>query len=195
MRHGCLHLSFAKTFIRMRSMTGRLQKSAVWRRWPRAGVAALAWLVAALALGSAAAQAPAPLPVDHAFAARASFEPGKFVLKLDVMPGHYLYRDRFEVEANGQPVAKLMLPSGKIKNDPNFGRVEVYEQPMSFSAATALTGATELTVVFQGCSEVAGVCYPPARRTFVLVAGAKDVRPRELESTSLKQQFKKQVSQ
>ena len=117
------------------------------------------------------------------------------MFKLDVMPGHYLYRDRFEVQANGIAIAKLSLPKGKVKNDPNFGRVEVYEQPMSFSAATTLTGATELTVVFQGCSEVAGVCYPPARRTFALVAGATDVRPREVDSTSLKQQFKKQVSQ
>ncbi len=138
---------------------------------------------------------PAPLAVDVAFATEAAFEPGRFVVKFDVLPGHYLYRDRFEVLANGEAIKKIKLPPGKIKMDPNFGRVEVYEQPVSLSAATRLTVSTELTVVFQGCSALAGVCYPPARRTFVLAAGAKNVHARELVPINLKQQFMPRVSQ
>ena len=99
------------------------------------------------------------------------------------------------MQANGQAITKISLPRGKIKVDPTFGRVEVYEQPMSLSAATALTDNTELTLVFQGCSAVAGVCYPPTKRTFSLAAGAKDVRAKDLAAVSLKNQFKPLVSQ
>ena len=103
-----------------------------------------------VALASVSAEAaevappPAPLAVDAAFATVASFEAGKFVVRFDVLPGHYLYRDRFEMQANGQAVAKIDSPPGKIKLDPTFGRVEVYEQPLSVTAATKLKEATEL---------------------------------------------------
>lgn len=138
---------------------------------------------------------PAPLAVDAAFASVAAFEPGKFVVKIDVLPGHYLFRDRFELQANGQSISKIVLPKGKIKQDPTFGRVEVYEQPMSLSALTKLAGSAELTLIYQGCSALAGVCYPPTRRSFALTEGAKDVRAQQLPAMSLSQQFKKQVSQ
>ena len=177
-------------------MTARLQISALGESLARRLVAVLSGLASAFALSAAtAATPPAPLSVDAAFPVVAAFESGKFVFKFDVLPGHYLYKDRFDVQANGQAITKISLPAGKIKVDPTFGRVEVYEQPMSLSAATALTHSTELTLVFQGCSEVAGVCYPPTKRTFTLAAGAKDVRAKELAAVSLKNQFKPLVSQ
>ena len=157
--------------------------------------AIFALLFAAASTAAEPAVPPAPLAVDVAFATEAAFEPGKFVVKFDVLPGHYLYRDRFEVQANGVAIKQIKLPRGKIKMDPNFGRVEVYEQPVSLSAATKLTASTELTVVFQGCSALAGVCYPPARRTYALAAGASEVRARELVPINLKQQFTPKVSQ
>jgi thiol:disulfide interchange protein DsbD len=156
-------------------------------------VFALLFAFAAFAVESAAP--PVPLAVDVAFATEAAFEPGKFVVKFDVLPGHYLYRDRFELQVNGEVIKNMKLPRGKIKIDPNFGQVVVYEQPMSLSAATKITADTELTVVFQGCSALAGVCYPPAKRTFVLPAGAKEVQARELVPINLKQQFMPRVSQ
>ena len=177
-------------------MTARLQISALSESLARRLVAVLSVLASVFALSAAtAATPPAPLSVDAAFPVVAAFESGKFVVKFDVLPGHYLYKDRFELQANGQLITKISLPPGKIKVDPTFGRVEVYEQPMSLSAATALTHSTELTLVFQGCSEVAGVCYPPTKRTFTLAAGAKDVRAKELAAVSLKNQFKPLVSQ
>ena len=180
-------------------MTASPQKSAhhgVWRHAIVAPVVAfMATCVALAATAAGAAQPPEPLPVDAAFATVATLEPGKIVVKFDVVPGHYLYRDRFEVQANGQVISTIVLPKGKVKTDPNFGRVEVYEHPFVLSAATKLTGDTELKLVFQGCSEVAGVCYPPTTRTFALVAGANDVHAKEAASVNLKQQFKPQVSQ
>ncbi len=183
----------------MRSMTASPQKSAQRGAWRHAIFASAVVFATALATLAAtavvAAQPPAPLPVDAAFATVAALEPGKIVVKFDVLPGHYLYRDRFEVQANGQVLSAIKLPKGKVKMDPNFGRVEVYEQPFVLSATTKLTGDTELKLVFQGCSEVAGVCYPPTTRTFALVAGAKEVSAKEIAPVNLKLQFKPQVSQ
>ena len=151
-------------------------------------------LVSAVAF-AAPSQPPAPLPVDDAFAVLVNLDAGKITAKFDVMPGHYLFRDRFEVQVNGQPAGALALPKGKVKNDPTFGRVEVYEQPMALSAVTKLAGSLTVKVMFQGCSEIAGVCYPPTQRTFALAPGAKDVRPNEVAPVSLGSQFRKQVSQ
>ena len=180
-------------------MTARRHISALSDRLALRLVAGLSVLTSVFALSAAVAATPpappAPLSVDAAFPVVAAFESGKFVVKFDVLPGHYLYKDRFEVQANGQAITKISLPPGKIKVDPTFGRVEVYEQPINLSAATALTDNAELTLVFQGCSAVAGVCYPPTKRTFTLAAGAKDVRAKDVAAVSFKNQFKPLVSQ
>ena len=55
--------------------------------------------------------------------------------------------------------------------------------------------AGELKLVYQGCSEEAGVCYPPTTRTFRPAADGKAVAPVETVATSFKQQFRKRVSQ
>lgn len=143
----------------------------------------------------APATLPAPLPVDEAFPITAALERGKYVLRVDVMPGHYLYRDRFELSSGGRALANLALPKGKMKQDPNFGRVEIYDQPLQLVVASPAATAGELKLVYQGCSEEAGVCYPPTTRTFRPAADGKAVTPVEGGSTSFKQQFRKRVSQ
>jgi len=162
----------------------------------RCGVAFLSMLIANVTVLAASTQPAAPLPVDDAFPVVASLDAsGKITVKFDVLPGHYLFRDRFEAQANGQPVAALTLPRSRTKNDPTFGRVEVYEQPVALSTTTKIAGRVTAKVAFQGCSEIAGVCYPPTLRTFALVPGAADVRPTEASPVSLGNQFRKQVSQ
>ena len=144
-----------------------------------------------------------PLPVDEAFPVTASFVGGKLALKVGVTPGHYLYRDRFEFRVDGKDVGpavsakltKLALDKGKVKNDPTFGKTTVFEQPISLELVSAKGDKSEVELVFQGCSEVAGVCYPPAKRVFALTRGIKNVAPRESQPTSLKNLFKPQVSQ
>jgi len=144
-----------------------------------------------------------PLPVDEAFPVTASFVDGKLALQVGVTPGHYLYRDRFEFRVDGKDVGpaispkltKLAQDKGKVKNDPTFGKTTVFEKPFSLELIPVTTTKTELELVFQGCSEVAGICYPPAKRVFALTAGAKNLPPKELQPTSLKNLFKPQVSQ
>lgn len=171
----------------------------------RFGAAALlAGCCAAAMLGAGAATAaspPAPRPVDEAFALSASWLDGSVQLKVDVLPGHYLYADRFEVIWAGKPWPALQRPltsGGKPKQDTHFGLVRVYDQPTAAKARVAAADAqspSELRVLFQGCSEVAGICYPPVERKFTLTAGSRDVLPANRETQSLKDLFRKQVSQ
>ncbi|KPC50794.1 protein-disulfide reductase DsbD domain-containing protein [Amantichitinum ursilacus] len=86
-----------------------------------------------------------------------------------VAPGYYLYHDRIKVTANPTTAFDSTFPAGKIKNDPNFGKMEVYPHPFNLSLAskTAWPASTALTVKMQGCAD-AGVCYPPQTVTLKL---------------------------
>jgi thiol:disulfide interchange protein DsbD len=85
--------------------------------------------------------------------------------------GYYLYRERIKFtlkDAAGASIAKIELPKGETKTDPNFGATEVYHHP--FQALIRLQGAAgklTLLATYQGCSEK-GVCYPPQNKTFTL---------------------------
>jgi thiol:disulfide interchange protein len=145
---------------------------------------------------------PAPLPVDSAFPLLASLAKGEVTVKFNTLPGHYLYRDRMEFELDGKrfeldSFKPNVAAKGKIKNDPSFGAVAVFEQPVALIAGRAAAhGKTaQLIVTYQGCSEIAGVCYPPTRRSFALSEGAIDVPAKELDKQGLAERFKKQVSQ
>ncbi len=90
----------------------------------------------------------------------------------EVAPGYYLYRERisFKLKAGASgSISSVELPKGEMKNDANFGDMEVYHQP--FQALVKLQHAGPLPAVvtvqasFQGCSEN-GLCYAPIRKTF-----------------------------
>lgn len=190
----------------MRSMTSTGSESAtqpaVWRRrvacW---SVLVFAAFTFAAPIAPATVPLLAPLPVDEAFATTASLIDGAITFRIDVMPGHYLYANRFDVSLDGTTANELqrkLQSGGKPKQDAHFGQVSVYEKSVTFRykpKPPARNPQTELQVTFQGCSEVAGICYPPTQRTFTLAPGLKDVHARELVPVSLKNQFKPQVSQ
>ncbi len=90
----------------------------------------------------------------------------------EVAPGYYLYRERisFKLKAGASgSISSVELPRGEMKNDANFGDMEVYHQP--FQALVKLQHAGPLPAVvtvqasFQGCSEN-GLCYAPIRKAF-----------------------------
>lgn len=115
------------------------------------------------------------LPPDQAFvlklkAADADTVVGDFA----PAPGYYLYRDkiRFAIQSPpGVSVKGVALPPGDIKEDPAFGRVEVYHKPVQaiLRLNRQQAGSIPLTVsaTYQGCSEK-GLCYPPIHKTFAL---------------------------
>lgn len=181
-----------------RSMTATWSKSAARTV---TGIAII-FAVALLSPAAWSAATDGPLPVDEAFPITASFVAGKLALQIGVTPGHYLYRDRFEFRVDGKDVGpavsakltKLAQEKGKVKNDPTFGKTTVFEKPFVLELIPVATTKAELELVFQGCSEVAGICYPPSKRVFTLTSGVKNLPPKELQPTSLKNLFKPQVS-
>jgi len=121
---------------------------------------------------------PTLLPPDEAFLVAAAM-PDAQTVKLDytLTPDTYLYRDKLAYVVKSPAdvkVAKVDMPAGDVKDDPSFGRTEVYHQ--NFSANVTLSRALAagerlvLEANWQGCNEAVGVCYPPIKREFSLAA-------------------------
>jgi thioredoxin:protein disulfide reductase len=89
--------------------------------------------------------------------------------RFTISSGYYLYKDRiqFEIkEANLGQVSAVNLPAGEIKDDPNFGKMEVYHH--DFIANISIENPAPQLVIhakFQGCSEK-GLCYAPQLKTY-----------------------------
>ena len=82
-----------------------------------------------------------------------------------IAPGYYLYRDRFSFETeSGLKVAEAELPTGKIKEDQFFGRVQTYRDHVRIKVPLTEANLAErkfrLEVNSQGCADI-GVCYVP----------------------------------
>lgn len=87
-----------------------------------------------------------------------------------VAPGYYLYKDRIKFaikDVNTGKIEAINLPAGEIKNDPNFGKQEVYHH--DFDAKIQLSAAKNpiIQTTYQGCSEK-GLCYAPVTKNIAL---------------------------
>lgn len=88
-----------------------------------------------------------------------------------VAPGHYLYRDRIKFEiatSNSGSISSVDLPKGELKDDPTFGKTEVYHHDLA--ATIKLSSAQSpvtLLATYQGCSEK-GLCYAPIKKTLTV---------------------------
>ena len=121
----------------------------------------------ALALPCPARAAP-PVPVDKAFRFSIQRDAGGLALRWAALPGHYLYRDRFEAVTEAGVNLALAPPPGERKDDPNFGDVEIYRDAVSISVPAAeLPPRGALRVTYQGCAE-SGFCYAPVTKTIDL---------------------------
>ncbi len=113
------------------------------------------------------------LPPDQAFGLSVEVcDKSALLANFNVTPGYYLYRDKISFALTGNPakIARIQLPQGEIKNDPNFGAIEVYHK--SFQAKIELEQANPaqpltLNASYQGCSDK-GLCYPPIEKTLVV---------------------------
>lgn len=90
---------------------------------------------------------------------------------LRIAPDHYVYRDKFEfsVKQGDARIGNVALPKGKTKDDEFFGRIQVYEGDVDIDIPLVRTsgaaGPVEVGLVYQGCAEKLGICYPPIRKT------------------------------
>ncbi|HSD61842.1 MAG TPA: protein-disulfide reductase DsbD [Burkholderiales bacterium] len=125
------------------------------------------------------------LPPEQAFTVNVSVRDGATVVA-DFRPekGYYLYRDKLAFAlANlpGAAIAGVALPAGEMKEDPQFGKTEVYRKPFQVVLTLKREGAAEakgvLNATWQGCKEKS-VCYPPISRGFdILLPTAQAAAP------------------
>ena len=123
------------------------------------------------------------LPLDKAFKVDVEVK-DEYTLVADFAPAssYYLYRDKIAFalpKESGISIARVALPRGEMKSDPNFGDTEVFHQPFQAVLTLDRKGVTsgqrlQLEARYQGCSEK-GLCYPPAKKTFELTLAG--VRP------------------
>lgn len=120
---------------------------------------------------------PQLLPPDEAFKVNATLDRQTVRMDYRLTPDTYLYRDKlaFVIKAPADiKLAQTSLPPAEVKDDPTFGRTEVYHRDfnatLSLSRALAPNEQLVLEATYQGCNDKVGVCYPPLTRTFTLAS-------------------------
>ena len=114
--------------------------------------------------------APEVLPADQVFQVEGrAAGPHHLEVLFRIADGTYLYRHKlkFEIQPPEIQLGDFQLPAGQPKEDPVFGRIEIYRQSLQvripISPPSPETRDITLTVQYQGCSD-RGFCYPPKRK-------------------------------
>ena len=105
------------------------------------------------------------LPVRSAYKVATSAAPDELVVRFDIAPGYYLYRDRlgFESATTGVTLGKASLPVGLDHEDEFFGKQVIYRDNVQVGVPVTFSGTPrdfDVKVKLQGCAD-AGLCYPP----------------------------------
>lgn len=109
------------------------------------------------------------LSVDDAFKLQAveQLAEDTYRLSWEIEPGYYLYENRFWLRGhNKNDIAFRLTTQGKVKDDPNFGKVSVYYNTASIEFSlnhTDSVAENALKLGYQGCAD-GGLCYPPQTR-------------------------------
>lgn len=117
------------------------------------------------------------LPPDQAFQLNLDVVDGNTILARWVIADkHYLYRDKFNVnlkDARGVQLLDVIIPEGETKQDKVLNQtLQVFhnhaqaEIKLARSIKEPINVTLELT--YQGCAEVAGICYPPIKKAQTL---------------------------
>lgn len=108
------------------------------------------------------------LAVEDAFTLQPPLWDGQeLILRWDIAPGCYLYRDKLSAEViapANYTLGHASLPPGESLKDPHFGTVSIFRDDVTahFRPKSGVPPKT-LRVRFQGCAENK-VCYPPQTR-------------------------------
>lgn len=107
----------------------------------------------------------------------------------EVLPGHHLYRDKISfkvINPENAQLGEIQLPKGRIVNDEFFGEIEIYDQNVDVMIPLLTPDIDELTIQtqYQGCSNDAGVCYPPLQKETVLSLAGLPEQSADSESGS-----------
>jgi thioredoxin:protein disulfide reductase len=115
------------------------------------------------------------LPPDQAFKLTVKVRSSDtLIAEFEPTKNYYLYKDKiaFKPESKGTLIEKISLPQGKMKNDPTFGKTEVYYKPfqavISLKREISASNQFTLAATYQGCNEPIGVCYAPIDKVIKL---------------------------
>lgn len=121
------------------------------------------------------------LTVEEAYQFSAQVEgPNRLQLLWQIAEGTYLFQETIQIqllEADGVSLGPVTRPKPYIKKDAlrldgTYGDTAIYtgELEMHIPLERSNTAPTDITleVKFQGCSEVAGICYPPRKERITL---------------------------
>jgi thiol:disulfide interchange protein DsbD len=110
------------------------------------------------------------LPPEQAFKFSTRMEGEEAVVRYEVAPGYYMYRERFAFEARGATLGTPKLPPGTVVYDETFQKnVESYRGNLTIRVPVTGSGTFTLVVTSQGCSDK-GLCYSPMTSTAALDA-------------------------
>ncbi|WGZ96098.1 MAG: protein-disulfide reductase DsbD [Candidatus Thiothrix putei] len=114
------------------------------------------------------------LTSEQAFAlGQPTLEGDKLTVQWVIAPDHYLYKDKFLVkifDPQGMTVGAPELPSGDVKQDEFFGKIEAVHDLAAIHLPVKRTelgkaGSFVLELGWQGCAENV-LCYPPELKAF-----------------------------
>jgi len=113
------------------------------------------------------------LSPDAAFGLSIKQDGQNILANFTVAPTYYLYKTRTKFEFTPAQTFDTTLPKADIKNDPNFGKMEVYHQDFTASLLIKdpISAPLNLKITYQGCSEK-GLCYAPQHKNFTITPGA-----------------------
>ena len=139
------------------------------------------WLIAALWTSALGAAGPKLLEPERAFAFSVQAVDDKTVeARFAIASGYYLYREKLHFSVDPAVLASApSLPSGVIKDDEFFGKVETYRGQLTVRLALQQPAPGSKVVVraeSQGCAD-AGVCYPPQAQNVTVTLPLPGRRP------------------
>ena len=119
------------------------------------------------------------LDPDQAFVLDTRVENGSVIASWQIADGHYMYRDKTKILAEDASLqtGELFTSAGEKKHDEFFGDIEVYHHSAEarLPLLNSVTGTYNFTIKYQGCSEIAGICYPPISKHVTLDLSAAGV--------------------
>lgn len=135
------------------------------------------------------------LPAHQAFQVFPTQKGNIISVRIEVQDGYYAYQDKLKLELpkgiTATPFSFNIEP--KLIDDPDFGRVPVFEQTVT-ATATLMSDVnidkTQATLKWQGCAK-AGLCYPPEKVNFTiqnLSATAEKNQTNQKDTTKSEQQ-------
>ena len=106
-------------------------------------------------------RAEEPLPPEQAFRFSARAVDAKTIeARWQITDKNYMYRNNFKFALDGGTLGAPSYPPGKMKEDENFGNVEVYRKDVKILIPVEASGSVTLKAISQGCWD-GGICYPP----------------------------------